>query len=66
VPDTQEVGWYATLFCWDSNEGTFAGGNRWLGDRWENNLPVYAWVGPFSTMVKADGWARARNPEDMR
>jgi hypothetical protein len=64
-PDSAEVGWYATLFCWDSNEGTFAGGNRWFGDRWENNLPVYAWVGPFSTMVEADEWARAHNPEDM-
>jgi hypothetical protein len=65
VPNTREVGWYAVLFCWDANEGIFAAGNRWLGDRWENNLPVYAWAGPFSAMVKADEWARAHNPEDM-
>jgi hypothetical protein len=65
MPNTQEVGWYATLYCWDGSEGIFAGGNRWLGDRWEKNLPVYAWAGPFSTMVKADEWAIAHNPEDM-
>jgi hypothetical protein len=64
-PDSVEVGWYATLYCWDTSEGIFAGGNRWLGDRWENELPVFAWVGPFSTMVKADEWARAHNPEDL-
>jgi hypothetical protein len=26
---------------------------------------VYAWAGPFPTMVKADEWARAHNPEDV-
>jgi len=65
VPNTREVGWYATLFCWDSNEGIFAAGNRWLGDRWEDKYPVYAWAGPFSTMAEADEWARAHNPEDV-
>jgi hypothetical protein len=65
VPNTREVGWYATLFCWDGNEGIFAGANRWLGDRWDNDKPVYAWAGPFSTTAEADEWARAHNPEDM-
>jgi len=65
VPNTRETGWYATLYCWDGSEGIFAGGNRWLGDRWENNLPVYAWRGPFPTMVEAYEWARAHSPEDM-
>jgi hypothetical protein len=65
MPNTQEVGWYATLYCWDGSEGIFAGGSGWLGDRWAHKLPVYAWAGPFSTMVEADEWAKAHNPEDM-
>jgi len=65
VPNTKEPGYYATLYCWDGSEGIFAGGNRWLGDRWESGTPVYAWRGPFPTLIKADGWARAYNPEDM-
>ena len=65
VPNTKEPGYYATLYCWDGSEGIFAGGNRWLGARWETRYPVYAWAGPFSTMEEADGWARAYNPEDM-
>jgi hypothetical protein len=58
------VGWYATLYCWDSNEGSFPGANWWTGMHWQEPLPVYA-VSPtaFSSEEEAKAWADKHDPD---
>ena len=59
----QQPGWYATLHCWDSNEGVFPRAMEWLGDRWAERLPIYAWQGPFPDEEAAVRWADEHDPE---
>lgn len=33
--DPEQVGWYATLSCWDEEEGLFPGAHYWDGDDWQ-------------------------------
>lgn len=36
----KEIGWYATLHCWDIMEGFFAGAAHWNGERWDTTKPI--------------------------
>jgi hypothetical protein len=57
-------GWYATLYCWDPQEGTFPGPNYWDGRTWQEKLPVIAHSPvPFSSIEEAKSWGRTHDPE---
>lgn len=57
-------GWYATLHAWDAeNEGSIARATYWTGDRWAEDLPIYAWRGPFPSAETARIDACANGPE---
>ena len=50
-------GWYATLHCWDAQEGIFPGSNYWDGEYWDESLPFTAYAGPFDDERSAEQWA---------
>lgn len=58
-----QPGWYATLYGWDIEEGSFPKATEWLGDRWDGSLPFFAWQGPFADEEAAERWADEHDPE---
>ena len=50
-------GWYATIYCWDAQEGVSVGAMKWNGKEWESAAPIQAFTGPFKTEAEAEQWA---------
>ena len=63
TPNTGPAGWYATVHCWEPEEGMFPGAHRWDGKKWEWDGPIVAHAGPFATKEEAKAWADAHDPE---
>lgn len=61
--DPAEPGWYATLVCWESNEGVCALVFQWDGEGWDVNTRPMAWHGPFATREEAQDWASDHDPD---
>lgn len=40
IGDPTESGWYATLTCWNPEEGFFSGADRWNGSAWSERSSV--------------------------
>jgi hypothetical protein len=56
-------GWYATLHCWDIEEGMFPGAAYWEGDRFDTDLPITAFIDHvFETEQAADDAAWENDP----
>lgn len=58
-----EPGWYATVHCWDIQEGMFPRANLWNGEKWDWDGPIIAHAGPFETKEAAQEWANKHDPE---
>jgi hypothetical protein len=59
-------GWYAVMYGWDSDEGTFVNSRFWNGEKWDdlNNLPIFMWSPqPFDDFEAADKWAADNDPD---
>jgi hypothetical protein len=56
-------GWYATVICWDVEEGMIPDADYWDGSAWREGYPVMACAGPFETENDADDWAQSHDPE---
>lgn len=55
-----EPGWYAIVYCWELEEGSWTGVARWNG-RWLKDLPITGYAGPFADQQAAQAWGgRAR------
>lgn len=39
----KEVGWYPTLYCWDSAEGVFPSTHYWTGEKWTDYPTNSVW-----------------------
>lgn len=61
--DVQLNGWYATIHCWEVEEGMFPGANYWNGTSWDFKMPVFMWAGPFLSKSEAEEWAYEHDPE---
>ena len=61
--NTGQPGWYATVSCWDIQEGMFPGAHYWDGMQWGSDGPIVAYCGPFGSQADALLWARAHDPE---
>lgn len=58
-----ECGWYATLHCWEIQEGFFAGGSFWDGIEFTNRSNVTHWTpGSFDSEKEAKAWASENDP----
>ena len=65
--DPTEPGWYATLHCWDANEGVFPGATQWTGSAWETenrHAAVVGYAGPFPSQEEASAWADVNDPDN--
>ena len=59
-------GWYAVMYSWDSDEGTFVTSRYWTGGKWADliNLPIFMWSPePFDDFETADIWAEEHAPD---
>lgn len=57
-------GWYATVYCWDAQEGIFAGADFWDGKVWNSGHPVSGWSRqPFESKSEAAHYAKEHDPE---
>ena len=54
-------GWFATVLCWDPEEGCIPLAGYWNGETW-GNCPVVAYAGPFATVEEAEKWAEDNDP----
>lgn len=63
--DPEGIGWYATLQCWDAEEGTFPGAHFWNGSDWEpdTSASVQYWPIVFKSEVLAADYAYEHDPE---
>lgn len=57
------AGFYAILFCYDPDEGTFPDSRFWDGKEWDESLPI-VWVSSiaFPTKEDAEDWAYENDP----
>ena len=51
-----ESGFYATLYSWDSREGSFCDTNYFDGSDWREDRPICEIAGPFNSEDAADKW----------
>lgn len=60
-------GWYATIYCWEAEEGSFYGGLYWSGSDWRSQedrpdmrpFPVTGYsTAPFPGRAEAEAAAR--------
>jgi hypothetical protein len=59
-----DSGWYATIRCWDPQEGVFPGANFWDGTEWKDgNRAIFNYHGPFPDEESAYAWAMKHDPE---
>lgn len=61
--DPEQVGWYATLMCWDAEEGVFPGGCYWNGQEWDTNASIRYWPIVFESKQAATDYAYENDPE---
>lgn len=59
----ERVGWYATLICYDSEEGAFPSGCYWSGQKWNTNASVQYWPVVFESKQAATDYAYDHDPE---
>lgn len=64
IDHPDKPGWYATLHCWDFEEGIFDKATEWLGEKWADDSPITAWAGPFPDEATAQEWAENHNPDN--
>lgn len=62
--DMNGPGWYAILYSWDSQEGTFPGAARhdgvdWI---WDSTAMIVGYAGPFVADLVAMQWAKDNDP----
>jgi hypothetical protein len=56
-------GWYATLHCWEVQEGFSPGAAFWNGAEFTTNLPISNWVDRvFDSEQDANGFAFDNDP----
>lgn len=56
-------GWYATLHCWEVQEGFFPGSAFWNGEKFTNDLPISNWVdNVFLSKEEAGEYAVKNDP----
>lgn len=61
-PET--VGWYATVLCWDAQEGLIPRAEYWDGSHWVGDRPVVQRSPEtFTSEPEAHAWAYAHDPE---
>jgi hypothetical protein len=59
----EKPGWYATLYCFDPEEGTFPSESEWSGTAWSDSLPyTHRSPEPFATRHEAGRWASDNDP----
>lgn len=60
-----ERGWYATVHCWDPNEGMFPGAHYWDGEQWQprTSASIQHWRKIFETEQEAKDYAWEHDPE---
>lgn len=67
-----QPGWYATLHCWDADEGTFPGAHYWNGSAWQSDehsgvlqtsATIQHWPVPFNSQEEAETYAYDNDPE---
>lgn len=54
-----ERGWYATVRCWEPEEGMFPSATFWDGERWqpETNATIQYWPKLFGSATEAEHFA---------
>ena len=58
-----DVGWYAILICWESNEGFLPCAAYWNGEKFTTDLPVSNFVDiVFPTEELAEKYAEENDP----
>jgi hypothetical protein len=64
VPPAQ-TGWYATLHCWEVEEGMFPDAHYWNGSEWEpeTTASILYWPTQFDSKEEAERFARDNDPE---
>jgi hypothetical protein len=62
---TKPPGWYATLHCWDADEGLFPDAHFWDGNEWDWNGPITSHAGPFESEDATKAWADEHDPESL-
>lgn len=63
-----EVGWYATLTCWEPLEGRFPGATYWDGTGWKTRRKsaIVAFSSePLESEELARQWAEDNDPDDV-
>jgi hypothetical protein len=61
-----QPGWYATLVCWEVEEGMFPGAHYWNGNAWEpswRSAGIQYWPIVFDTKEAAETYAYEHDPE---
>ena len=58
-----EEGWYAVMYSWDPDEGSFPGAWYWTGRQWQSSIPPVAFAGPFEYEHMARLWAEKHDWE---
>jgi hypothetical protein len=58
-----QPGWYATLVCWDEEEGVFPGAHYWNGSSWDTRASIQYWPIVFESKEAATDYAYDNDPE---
>lgn len=58
-----ESGCYAVITIWDAREGGCIGAAEWTGEKWERDMPVVSYAGPFPDNKTALDWAYDNDPD---
>lgn len=60
-----QIGWYATLLCWDPLEGMFPAAHYWNGAKWEpeTNAGIQYWPIIFESKQEAKNYADENDPD---
>lgn len=55
----EKSGWYAVLYGWEMEEGSFMGHSHFSAEtkEWDERLPIRRWAGPFGTADMAEQFA---------
>jgi hypothetical protein len=63
----EREGWYATLECWDVEEGMFPGAHYWNGTEFDCaiNASISYWPVRFDTKEEAESYAYANDSENV-
>ncbi len=50
------AGYYTINYCWDIDEGSFCEVSYWNGNKWNDELPISKYAGPFENKELAESW----------